>query len=259
MTRTIVVTGAASGMGRATVEELTAAGHRVIGVDLRDVEVIADLSTPAGRSAMADSVARLAPDGIDGVVAAAGVTVPLPPSKIIAVNYFGAVATFELLRPLLLRSATPCAVAVISTAALMDYDDALVEACLSGDEAAAQAMADTHGATEATGYASSKQALARWLRRAAVSKEWGGSGLLLNGVGPGSVLTPMTEDFLSTPEGRAMLAKATPIALPGRAYGEASELAEIIAFLATLRGRYLLGQIIFVDGGTELFFRPDLI
>ncbi|HEY6869726.1 MAG TPA: SDR family NAD(P)-dependent oxidoreductase, partial [Novosphingobium sp.] len=142
MDRTIVITGAASGIGRATAENLRAAGHRVIGVDLRDVEVIADLSTPAGRAAMAEAVAALAPDGIDSVVAVAGMAAPAPAPRLLAVNYFGAVATLELLRPLLLRSQAPRAVAIVSTASLSDYDPALVEACLAGDEAAALAQAE---------------------------------------------------------------------------------------------------------------------
>jgi nucleoside-diphosphate-sugar epimerase len=46
---TIVVTGAAGGIGRATRARLEADGHRVIGVDVRDAEIIADLGTAAGR------------------------------------------------------------------------------------------------------------------------------------------------------------------------------------------------------------------
>ena len=44
-----VVTGAASGMGRAAVEQLRWEGHRAIGVDLHNADVIADLSTEDGR------------------------------------------------------------------------------------------------------------------------------------------------------------------------------------------------------------------
>lgn len=47
--RTIVVTGSASGIGAATRKRLTSQGARVIGVDLRDAEVQADLSTAKGR------------------------------------------------------------------------------------------------------------------------------------------------------------------------------------------------------------------
>lgn len=258
MTRTIVVTGAGSGIGRATVEALRAGGHRVIGADLCNADVIADLSTPEGRAGMAARVAELAPDGIDGVVAAAGVSTPVPVPKMVAVNYFGVIATLELLRPMLLRSPSPCAVVIVSTAALMGYDEGLVNACRAGDESAALALAETFDPMS-NGYASTKHALARWLREAAVSKEWAGSGILVNGVAPGAVLTAMTEQFFATDEGRAMMATVTPIALPDRAYGDASELAEVIGFLVTLRGRYLVGQIIYVDGGTEAIFRPNSI
>lgn len=256
MTRTIVITGAASGMGRATAEQLTAQGHRIIGVDRTNAAVVADLATPAGRAAMVAQVAALAPDGIDGVVAAAGVAVPAPPELIVAVNYFGVVGTLEGLRPLLLRSANPCAVAIISTAALLDHDAALMAACLDGDEAAAIAAA---GTASGASYASSKRALAHWVRQAALSADWGGAGILLNAVAPGLVRTPMVEPFLADAEGREMLAKATPVALAGRTYGEPEELAEAIGFLATLRGRFLAGQILYVDGGTEALLRPGTI
>ena len=45
---TICVTGSASGMGAATAARLRDDGHRVIGVDQRDADVVADLSTREG-------------------------------------------------------------------------------------------------------------------------------------------------------------------------------------------------------------------
>ena len=50
------VTGSASGMGSAVAALLRADGHTVIGVDLRDADVIADLSTPQGRADAAAGV-----------------------------------------------------------------------------------------------------------------------------------------------------------------------------------------------------------
>ena len=46
--RTYVVSGAASGIGAATTALLREQGHRVVTVDLRDADVVADLSTADG-------------------------------------------------------------------------------------------------------------------------------------------------------------------------------------------------------------------
>ena len=71
--RTIVITGSAGGIGAATRARLEKEGHRVIGVDVRDAEVIADLSTPAGRAAMVDAVGAACDGMLDGLVAGAGI------------------------------------------------------------------------------------------------------------------------------------------------------------------------------------------
>ena len=47
--RNIVITGSASGIGAATKAQLEANGDRVIGIDLRDAEIIADLSNKEDR------------------------------------------------------------------------------------------------------------------------------------------------------------------------------------------------------------------
>ena len=62
MSRTYVVTGSASGIGRATTDLLTERGHRVIGVDVRDADVVADLSTAEGRSVL---LITHRPEGLD--------------------------------------------------------------------------------------------------------------------------------------------------------------------------------------------------
>lgn len=99
---TYAVTGSASGMGRAAAERLRTDGHRVIGVDLRDAEVIADLSTAQGRSDAAAEVLALAEGRLDGAVMAAGVG-PLPDRNavrlILSVNYLGVVDLLQKWRP----------------------------------------------------------------------------------------------------------------------------------------------------------------
>ena len=71
MSRTYVVSGAASGIGAATATMLRGHGQRVVTVDLRDADVVADLSTADGRAAAVSGVQALA-EVVHGVVPAAG-------------------------------------------------------------------------------------------------------------------------------------------------------------------------------------------
>lgn len=86
------VTGSASGMGAAVAERLRAAGHTVIGVDLHDADIIADLGTPEGRSAAVTGVLERTGGRLDGAVLAAGIG-PIPgpdrPRLIAQINHLG--------------------------------------------------------------------------------------------------------------------------------------------------------------------------
>lgn len=246
MTRPFVVTGAASGIGAATVGWLAARGQRTIGVDCVNAQIVTDLSCASGREEMRDKVSSLAPDGIEGIIACAGIAGE-DGGLMVAVNYFGAVATLELLRPLLAGAERPRAVLIASSALLLPADAPTVKACLAGCEA--EAMACARAAPDEA-YPSSKLAVRNWMRRAAVSAEWAGQRIALNAVAPGTIRTPMTTPFLATEEGRAVLRRSTPIA--GAEYGEPADVAEVIGFLASMETHYLLGQTIFVDGGTEV-------
>jgi NAD(P)-dependent dehydrogenase (short-subunit alcohol dehydrogenase family) len=245
------VTGSASGIGRATAERLARDGARVIGVDLRDADVVADLSTPDGRAALVDGVRNASGGTIDAVVACAGVEgVPAP--LIVKVNYFGAVATLVGLRPLLAQSDSPRAVAVSSLAQLHPVDDELVDACLAGDEDRA---AERAGQERVNGYTSSKRALGRWLRRTAPGDEWAGAGIPLNAVAPGTIRTPIVESHLATEEGRRRMERWVPMPLHGP--GEASDVADLIAWLAGPQNVLVTGQVIFIDGGADAVLRGD--
>src|SRR5438270_713546 len=64
---TYVVTGSASGIGAATAALLSSQGHRVVGVDRRDADVVADLGTPAGRQHAVEEVLRRADGRVNAV------------------------------------------------------------------------------------------------------------------------------------------------------------------------------------------------
>lgn len=255
MARTIVVTGSASGIGAATTKLLRDRGDRVIGVDLAGGDIDADLATPAGRAALVEAVTDMSGGVVDAVVANAGSAAQTPLT--VSINFFGAVATLEGLQPLLAASDAPRAVITSSMASFMDIDEELVVACTMGDEQTAQERAqvlvDAGEGAEQLIYASTKNALNRWMRTVAPTDAWAGAGIPLNAVGPGVIETPMTQDFLATAEGREMLAQMVPMPLGGN--GRPEEVAELIVWLASPANSKTTGQVIFIDGGSDAVLR----
>jgi NAD(P)-dependent dehydrogenase (short-subunit alcohol dehydrogenase family) len=271
MDRTYVVTGAGSGIGAATARTLRERGGRVIACDLHHADVLGDLATAEGRSALVDGVTRLSGGRIDAIVANAGGGAP---ETSLALNFFGAVATLEGLRPLLETSAAPRAVAVSSIATLRPSYPPLVEACLSMDESAAIAAARSVIAAAKqtrTGsdplpdetqtpldlYAHAKYALQRWCRKAAGKPQWAGAGIPLNVIALGFFDTPAAAYILSDPNNRAAMGRMVPMrgAYPGRP----EEAAAILAWCVSPENSQMTGQILFVDGGFECLVRAEHI
>lgn len=263
MDRTCVVTGSAAGIGAATARLLRQSGDRVIGCDLHDAEIVADLATAAGRAALAEGVARLSGGRIDAVVANAGGG---PAETMLQLNFFGAVATLQLLRPLLEESPAPRAVAVSSIGAMRTPPPGLVEACLAMDEAAAIAaawrafeagelgrgaddgMPDAAQAPLAL-YGAAKAALQRWCRHTAPTADWAGAGVTLNVVALGFYDTPGAAYLLGDPERRAAMGELVP--LRGSYPGRPEAAAALLAWLAGPDNTQMTGQILFADGGFE--------
>lgn len=247
---TIAITGAAGGIGRATRTRLEADGHRVVGIDIANTDIVADLSTAGGRRAMARDV-DLACDGVlDGLVAAAGIQGDDGPATV-SINYFGAVATLESLRPLLERGTDPAAVAVASNSTTTAPGVALdvAELCLADDEAAARNAATDNGLGA---YPASKLALSRWVRRHATTEGWIGAGIRLNAIAPGFIDTPLTEGMWSFV---SSLGEVYP--MPSGRAGRAEEVAGLLTYLLGPDGRFFCGSVITMDGGTDAALRPD--
>lgn len=85
---TTLLTGSASGIGAASKAALEAAGHKVIGVDLRHADICGDLSTPQGRQAVIEQALTHCGGVLDGLVLCAGLGAQVQPADaIVSVNY----------------------------------------------------------------------------------------------------------------------------------------------------------------------------
>ena len=248
------VTGSASGIGAAIAARLRSEGADVIGVDLRNAEVVADLATADGRAAAVAGVLARCDGRLDRLVACAGLNTHVTPMRLIpAVNYFGALATLDGLLPALMRGEAPAAVAISSNSARIApfQDTAYVQALLAGDEPAAAAALE-NGGHGFLAYAGSKLALAIAVRRRA--KSWGEARVRLNAVAPGPTQTPMLAATLADPVYGKFAAK---LEIPTGSPGEPEDIAAVVAFLLSPAARYVHGSVVYADGGMDAATRSD--
>ena len=259
MERTYVVTGAASGIGAATSAMLKVAGHKVIGVDIHNTDVTADLSTALGRHQAAQDVINKADSSIDAVIACAGLGTPTV--KTVSVNYFGVTEFLFALLPTLSLSKSPRVAITSSMASLMPNSAELVDAmCIDNEERAievAQGLVNTGGGSEQLIYGSTKRAISRWVRRECIKPKWAGAGIALNAVGPGIVKTPMTADLIATQE--AVDAMATIVPMPLNGFMAPEAVASLLIWLTSPENTHTTGQTIYIDGGSDAALRGENI
>jgi NAD(P)-dependent dehydrogenase (short-subunit alcohol dehydrogenase family) len=254
---TFAITGCASGMGAATATRLRDEGHHVIGVDVRDADVVADLGTPDGRRFAIEEILDRCDGVLEGVVPFAGVggATGRPSSLLVRVNYFGVVTVVEGLREALTAAGSAAAIIISSnsTVAVPRWSTELAELCLAGDEEGACALADE--AQSVMAYPATKGALARWVRRTAPKPEWAGAGIRLNAIAPGVVETAMVAETRADPVlGPAIEAFTVPVGAPA----QPEDVAGLVRFLLLdPAARYFCGAFLTYDGGTEALLRPN--
>jgi NAD(P)-dependent dehydrogenase (short-subunit alcohol dehydrogenase family) len=223
-----VVTGGASGIGRAVAHRLQSAGARVVSWDVNQgADVFCDVSDPSSvAAAMAETVLRAGPPTV--LVASAGVIgggpiVDLDPAewdRVFSVNARGVFLAVQAFARQLIPSGEVGSVVIIGS--------------VNGQ------VADPGTAA----YGSAKAAAMHFARIAA--REHGSYGIRVNAIGPGPTDTPMMADTSAIPGYRDEIAANTPL---GR-MGAPEDIAEAVVGL--LQMSWVTGQLVMADGGSAL-------
>jgi NAD(P)-dependent dehydrogenase (short-subunit alcohol dehydrogenase family) len=240
--RTALVTGAGSGMGRATALALTAAGYDVVVADVNLEAADATVATAeaAGgraRSAQVDvrdrqSVRQL----VDSAVSALG-------SLDVAINFAGITGAGTLI-----ADTTEEHVRAIVDVNLLgvwhSMSEEIAAMLKSGTPGliinAASAMA-LRAAPRSAAYAMAKAAVVHASRTAAL--EYAAQGIRVIALCPGPVNTPMFQ--ANTEEVRAKIAAGVPLGRPA----ESEEIARAVLWLASPDAAYMTGTTFTLDGG----------
>jgi 3-oxoacyl-[acyl-carrier protein] reductase len=239
-----LVTGAGSGIGKASAERFAAEGARVVVVDVKGAEATAATIEAAGGEALAlatdvadeAAVAAMAEAAlerfgrVDVLMNNAGVLDEFEPAaetstetwnRTLGVNVFGQFFTSRALLPQMVERGDGAIINVASTAGL-------------------------NGGNGGAAYTTSKHAVIGFTRQ--LCFDYARKGIRCNVICPGAVETGMTKEIFASPDAAVMEAvESAPI---GR-WAQPEELANAALFLASDEASFVNGAVYVVDGGFD--------
>lgn len=244
--KTVVVTGAAQGIGREYAQRMFAMGMNVVATDVDSCQETVDGMYGPGKS-MAAQMDVTDVDQVRAVVSDAA-------------EKFGGI-------DVLVNNAA--LYGALTGGRLEDIDESQWDACMNvnvkgiwncsraviphmrerggGSIINISSLAAVYGLPYALHYSTSKAAVIGMTR--AMARELGRDWIRVNAVGPSAVVTPGTEQFFGEKAGRALEVVKKGQSLQTNL--EAEDLVGTILYLASDASKFVTGQTILVDGGTH--------